>query len=41
MILGIDVSTYFEEENAHAKYFDNGKEIQPLEIGKASCRERV
>ena len=31
MILGIDVSTYFEEENAHAKYFDNGKEIQPLD----------
>ena len=25
MILGIDVSTYFEEEKAHAKYYDNGK----------------
>ena len=31
MILGIDVSTYFEEERAHAKYFDSGKEIQPLD----------
>ena len=32
MILGIDVSTYFEEEKAHAKYYDNGKEVFPLDL---------
>ena len=26
MILGIDASTYFEEMNANAKYYVNGKE---------------
>ena len=31
MILGIDVSTYFEEADINAKYYDNGKEIQPLD----------
>ncbi len=30
MILGIDVSTYFEEEAVGAKYYHNGKEIDPL-----------
>ena len=34
MILGIDVSTYFEEKKANARYFLNGKEIDPLKIFK-------
>ncbi len=36
MILGIDVSTYFEEKKANARYFLNGKEIDPLKIFKAN-----
>ncbi len=31
MILGIDVSTYYEEKEANAKYYADGKEIQPLD----------
>ena len=31
MILGIDVSTYFEEEANNAKYYSDGKEVQPLD----------
>ncbi|MCR5506038.1 MAG: glycosyl hydrolase 53 family protein [Bacilli bacterium] len=31
MLLGIDVSTYFDEQQAGAKYFANGVEIDPLE----------
>lgn len=31
MVLGIDVSTYFEELEAGAKYFLDGKEIEPLD----------
>ncbi len=32
MFLGIDVSTYFEEQAAGAKYFINGKEVDPLKV---------
>lgn len=32
MILGIDVSTHFEEIAANAKYYDNGKEVDPLKM---------
>lgn len=32
MRLGIDVSTYFDEINRGAKYFDGEKEVQPLEL---------
>ena len=32
MILGIDVSTYFEELAANAKYYDNDKEVDPLDM---------
>lgn len=32
MKLGIDVSTYFEELQLGAKYFDGDKEIEPLEM---------
>ena len=31
MLLGIDVSTYFEEKEAGAKYYHHGKEIDPLQ----------
>ena len=31
MKLGIDVSTYFEELEAGAKYFLDGKQIEPLD----------
>lgn len=34
MILGVDISTYFEMLAAGAKYFDNGKEVDPLKIFK-------
>ncbi len=30
MILGIDTSTYFEEEEVKAKYYRDGKEVDPL-----------
>ena len=36
MKLGIDVSTLIEEEMANAKYFDNGKEVKPLELFRAN-----
>ena len=32
MILGIDVSTYFEELAANAKYYENGIEVDPLDL---------
>ena len=32
MFLGIDVSTYFEEKKEGAKYFINGKEVDPLKV---------
>ncbi len=32
MILGIDVSTYFEELAANAKYYENGIEVNPLDL---------
>lgn len=32
MRLGIDVSTYFEEKDAKAKYYDGNKEVEPLEL---------
>ncbi len=32
MLLGIDVSTYFEEKEAGAKYLYHGQEIDPLEV---------
>ena len=32
MILGIDISTHFEEMAANAKYYDNGKEVDPLKM---------
>ena len=32
MKLGIDVSTYFEELEHGAKYFDGGKEVSPLDM---------
>src|SRR5574344_1593373 len=32
MILGIDTSTYLEEMKAGARYFKNGKEIDPLDL---------
>ena len=32
MILGIDISTHFEEMAANAKYYDKGKEVDPLEM---------
>ena len=31
MILGIDASTYLEELEHGAKYYDNGREIDPLD----------
>lgn len=34
MILGIDVSTYFEELAAGNKYYQDGKEIDPLKLFK-------
>lgn len=34
MILGIDVSTYFEEKKANAHYFLSGKEVDPLKVFK-------
>lgn len=34
VILGVDVSTYFEEKKANARYFLSGKEIDPLKIFK-------
>ena len=36
MKLGIDVSTYFEELEHGAKYFDGDKEVQPLELFRAN-----
>ena len=32
MILGIDVSTYFEMKKANTKYYDNGVEVEPLDL---------
>ena len=32
MILGIDASTYFEEINANAKYYENNKEVDPFTL---------
>ncbi|MCR4561589.1 MAG: glycosyl hydrolase 53 family protein [Bacilli bacterium] len=34
MLLGIDVSTYFDEQAENAKYFLDGKEIDPLKVFK-------
>lgn len=34
MKLGIDVSTYFEEKRANARYLLNGKEVDPLKVFK-------
>lgn len=36
MKLGIDISTYFEELNAGATYYDGGKAVQPLEMFTAN-----
>ena len=36
MKLGIDVSTYFEELNNGAKYYDGDKQVQPLEMFRAN-----
>lgn len=32
MLLGIDVSTYFEEEKVNAKYYLDGQQIDPLKV---------
>ena len=32
MILGIDISTHLEELEANAKYYENGKEVDPIKI---------
>lgn len=32
MFLGIDISTYFEEKAAGARYFIDGKEVDPLKV---------
>lgn len=34
MILGIDVSTYFDEEKDNAKYYIDNKQVDPLEVFK-------
>lgn len=34
MLLGIDVSTYLEENNAKARYFDGEKEVNPLLLAR-------
>lgn len=36
MKLGVDVSTYLEEKNGGAKYFDHGKEIDPFREMRAN-----
>ena len=36
MILGVDVSTYFEEKKAGARYFSAGKQVDPLEVFKGN-----
>ncbi len=36
MRLGIDVSTYFEELEHGAKYFDGGKEVDPIQMFRAN-----
>ncbi len=36
MILGVDVSTYFEEKKANASYFSAGKEVDPLKVFKSN-----
>ncbi len=36
MILGVDVSTYFEEKDRGARYFDGGREMEPLEAFRAN-----
>ena len=39
MILGIDVSTYLEELEHGAKYYDDGKEVDPLDLFRANGSE--
>lgn len=41
MKLGIDVSTYFEELEHGAKYYDGNKEVQPLELFRANGVESM
>lgn len=41
MILGIDVSTYLEELEHGAKYFVDGKAVDPLDVLRASGTEYV
>ena len=36
MKLGIDVSTYFEEINSVAKYYDGDKPVEPLSLLRAN-----
>lgn len=36
MILGIDVSTYLEELEHGAKYYDDGKNVDPLDLFRAN-----